>query len=202
MPMQETDKKLEAFTDTIIAQATNEANAITAELRIKQDEMIKKAEAEIAAETERGKQAAIAEIKAAQERRITAQRNQNKHAMLEFREQCAKETHGAVLQKIAEYTSTTDYLLHLKELLKSAVATLGKDAPVEVSLRAEDLRFADELLTTAPGAHLAFVEGDFALGGLRVVCPSKGQRIDMSFDTALADMVGHITELTGMDVSV
>ena len=82
------------------------------------------------------------------------------------------------------------------------VATLGTDAPAEVSLRAEDLRFADELLTTTPGAHLAFVEGDFALGGLRVVCPSKGQRIDMSFDTALADMVGHITELTGMDVSV
>ena len=53
-----------------------------------------------------------------------------------------------------------------------------------------------------PGAHLAFSEGDFVLGGLRVFSPAKGQRIDMSFDTALAEMVGHITELTGMDVSV
>lgn len=202
MPMQETDKKLEAFTDTIIAQATDEANAITTELRAKQEDLVKKAEAEIAAETDRSTKAAVAEIKAEQERRITAQRNQNKHAMLEFREQCATETYNAVLKKIGEFTSSNDYLTHLKEQLKSAVATLGEGAEAEVYLRAEDLRFADELLTTVPGAHLAFSEGDFALGGLRIFCPAKGQRIDMSFDTALGDMVGHITELTGMDVSV
>ena len=202
MPMQETDKKLEAFTDTIIAQATDEANAITAELREKQEDLVKKAETEIAAETDRNTKAAVAEIKAEQERRITAQRNQNKHAMLEFREQCATDTYNAVLKKIGEYTASNDYLSHLKQQLKSAVEALGEDAAAEVYLREEDLRFADELLASVPGAHLAFSEGDFALGGLRLYCPSKGQRIDMSFDTALGDMVGHITELTGMDVSV
>lgn len=202
MPMQETDKKLEAFTDTIIAQATDEANAITAELREKQEELVKKAEQDIAAETDRNTKAAIAEIKAEQERRITAQRNQNKHAMLEFREQCATETYHAVLKKIGEYTSSNEYLPHLKQQLKTAVAALGENADAKVFLRTEDLRFADELLTTVPGAHLAFSEGDFVLGGLRVFSPAKGQRIDMSFDTALAEMVGHITELTGMDVSV
>jgi vacuolar-type H+-ATPase subunit E/Vma4 len=200
--MQETDKKLEAFTDTIIAQATDEANAITAELREKQEDLVKKAETEIAAETDRNTKAAVAEIKAEQERRITAQRNQNKHAMLEFREQCATDTYNAVLKKIGEYTASNDYLSHLKQQLKSAVEALGEDAAAEVYLREEDLRFADELLASVPGAHLAFSEGDFALGGLRLYCPSKGQRIDMSFDTALGDMVGHITELTGMDVSV
>ena len=201
MPMQETDKKLEAFTDTIIAQATDEANAIATELRAKQNELIKKAEAEIAAETDRKEKAAVAEIRAEQERRITAQRNQNKHAMLEFREACAAETYNTVLKKIGEFTSSNDYLPHLKGLLKSAVEALGKDVSEEVSLRQEDLRFADELLTTVPDARLTFVEGDFALGGLRISCPDKGQRIDMSFDTALKDMVGHITELTGLDVS-
>ena len=201
MPMQETDKKLEAFTDTIIAQATDEANAIATELRAKQEELIKQAEAEITAEAARTENTAIAEIKAEQERRITAQRNANKHAMLEFREACATETYNAVLKKIGEFTSSNDYLPHLKGLLKSAVEALGGDAAAEVSLRQEDLRFADELLTTVPGAHLAFIEGDFALGGLRIYCPAKGQRIDMSFDTALRDMVGHITELTGLDVS-
>lgn len=200
MPIQDTEIKLEAFTDTIIARAIKEAKEITLELRSKQDELIKKAEEGIATEAERYEKAAIAEIKAAEERRISAQRNKNKHTLLEYREACAIETYKMVCGKINEFTASEDYLPHLKKLLKKAIDALGYGFSAEVYLRQEDMHFADELLSSISGVSLAFYEGDFSIGGLRVVCHTKGKRIDMSFDTALNDMIGHFSELTGLNM--
>ena len=198
MPLQDTDVKLEAFTDTIIAEAVGEAHNITLELREKQDAIIKEAEHSLALEAERYKKSSIAEIKAAEERRISAKLNSNKHTLLEFRESCAIEMHKQVQDKINEFTASEEYLPHLKELLKRAVDTLGYRYSAEVFLRPEDMKYADELLASTVGVSLAFSEEAFALGGLRVVCHSKGQRIDMSFDTSLSDMVGHFSELAGL----
>lgn len=198
MPIQDTDKKLEAFTDTIIAEAIEQANKITLELRSKQDAMIKEAENAIAAETERYEKTSIAELKAAVERKISAKLNGNKHALLEYREACAIDIHKQVQNKIREFTASDEYLPHLKKLLKRAVDTLGYGFSVEVFLRPEDMRFGDELVNSVTGVSIAVSEGAFSLGGLRVVCDSKGQRIDMSFDTSLNDMVGHFSELAGL----
>jgi len=198
MPMPDTDKKLEAFTDTIIAEAIEEAHKITMELRSKQDSMIQEAEALIAEEADRYKKVEIAEARAEQERRISAKRNADKHAILQYREFCANEMHKQVQRKICDFTASEDYLPHLKNLLQKAIDTLGYGFSVEVRLRAEDMKFADELLASTSGVSMAFTEGDFSLGGLRVVCHSKGQRLDMSFDTALGDMVGHFSELAGL----
>ena len=62
------------------------------------------------------------------------------------------------------------------------------------------MRFADELMNSASGVSLAFAEGSFALGGLSLVCLSKGRRVDMTFDSALSDMVGHFSELAGLNI--
>ena len=195
MPIQDTDKKLEAFTDTIISEAVEEAHQITIDLRNKQDELIKQAEAEIAAEAERYEKVTVAAVKAAEEIRISAKQTENKRVLLEYREACAIETYKQVQQKIGEFTACAEYLPHLKKLLKKAIDTLGYGFSAEVFLRSEDMHFADELLVSSSGVSLAFFEGDFSLGGLRVVCRSKGQRIDMSFDTALNDMIGRFSEL-------
>jgi vacuolar-type H+-ATPase subunit E/Vma4 len=198
MPLQDMDKKLEAFTGTIITEAIEEADKLALELREKQDQIIRAAEGQIAGEADKYRKAELSSIKAAQERRISAKRNADKHALLQYRERCANETHRLVREKIAGFTASDAYLPHLKKQLKKAVDTLGYGFSVEVFLRPEDMKFADELLASATGVSLAFCEGDFSLGGLRVVCPSKGQRIDLSFDTALNDMVGHVSELGGL----
>lgn len=197
MPMQDTDKKLEAFTDTIIAEAMDEAHKITFDLRAKQDAMIKDAETATVAEADRYQKSSIAEIRASQERRISAKLNSNKHTLLEYREAWANEMHKQVIGRINDFTVTDAYLPHLQELLKKAIDSLGYGLSAEVFLRPEDMQYADELLKSTSGVSLAFTEGDFSLGGLRVVCHSKGQRIDMSFDTALSDMVGHFSEIAG-----
>lgn len=198
MPMQDTDKKLEAFTDTIIAEAMDEANKITFELRARQDAMIKDAETATANDADRYQKSSIAEIRASEERRISAKLNSNKHALLEYREAWANEMYKQVIGRINDFTASDAYFPHLKELLKKAIDSLGYGLSAEVFLRPEDLQYADELLNSTSGVSLAFTEGDFSLGGLRVVCHSKGQRIDMSFDTALSDMVGHFSEIAGI----
>lgn len=200
MPIQDTEKKLEAFTDTIISAAICQADVITADLRAKQDALIKEAEASIADEAKRYEAAEIAEAKAEAERRISAKLNANKHALLEYREFCANEIYNQVQTKISEYTASEDYHQQLKKLLQEAIDTLGYGLSVEVFLRKEDMRFADELLASTSGVSIAFCEGEFSLGGIRVVCHSKGRRIDMSYDTALNDMVGHFSELAGLKV--
>lgn len=198
MPLQDMDKKLTAFTGTIITDAIEEAHNLALELREKQNEIIRAAEEQIAGEADKYRKAELSSIKAAQERRISAKRNADKRALLEYRERCANETHRLVREKIAGFAASDLYLPHLKKQLKRAVDTLGYGFSVEVFLRPEDMKFADELLASATGVSLAFCEGEFSLGGLRVVCPSKGQRIDLSFDTALNDMVGHVSELGGL----
>ncbi|MEA4894049.1 MAG: V-type ATP synthase subunit E [Oscillospiraceae bacterium] len=198
MPMQDTDKKLEAFTDTIISEAMDEANKITFELRDRQNAMIRDAETAIAAEAERYQKSSIAEIRAGQERRISAKLNNNKHTLLEYREAWANEMHKQVVCRINDFTASEAYLPHLKALLKKAIDFLGYGLSAEVFLRPEDMKYADELLKSTSGVSLAFCEGVFTLGGLRVVCHSKGQRIDMSFDTAMGDMVGHFSEIAGL----
>lgn len=200
MPIKETEKKLEEYTDSIIADAIDDSNKIVAELREKQEKLIAKAETDISAEALRYQNVKIAEIKTRENLRINAQMTENKYKLLQYRENCANEAFKEVEQKIVNFTASVDYLPHLKGLLKKAVDFLGYGFQVEVYLRPEDMHFADELRASVSDVSLAFVEGEFSLGGLRVVCPSKGQRIDLSFDTSMKDMVGHFTELSGLNL--
>lgn len=198
MPISSIEKKLETFTDTIISEAIEDAHAITLALRSRQAEIIEKAEKGIAEEAERYQRAAIAEIKAEQERKISAKLGENKFTLLEFRETCTQEIYEQVERKVIEFTDSPAYLGHLKSLLKTALATLGAAAEAEVYLRAKDMDFQIELVAAAPEARLRFFEDGFSLGGLLVVSPAKARRIDMSFDTALADMARHVSELAGL----
>lgn len=198
MPIQKLDTKLEAFTNTIISDAVADAHAITLELKNKQTEMIEKAEKQIAAEAERYEKTAVEEIRAEQERRISAKLGENKFTLLEFRETCTRQIYDQVEQKVAEFTASEDYLPHLKKLLQKAIETLGSEAEAEVFLRAEDMGLQAELASAVPGVRLHFFADGFSLGGLLVVSPAKARRIDMSFDTALSDMEGHVSELSGL----
>lgn len=198
MPILSIEKKLDAFTNTIISEAIEDAHAITLALQRRQTEIIEKAEIGIAEEAERYQRAAIAEIRAEQERKISTKLGENKFTLLEFREACTQEIYEQVERKVIEFTDSPAYLTHMKNLLKTALSTLGAAAEAEVYLRAKDMHLQAELSAAVPEAHLRFSEDGFSLGGLLVVSPSKARRIDMSFDTALADMVGHVSELAGL----
>ena len=52
-----------------------------------------------------------------------------------------------------------------------------------------------------PDLELTVLEGDFRLGGLCLYCPKKRVRADLSFDSAMSDMVGHFSEISGMEMN-
>ncbi|MEG1241897.1 MAG: V-type ATP synthase subunit E family protein [Oscillospiraceae bacterium] len=201
MPYDETDKKLEAFTAAIILEATDDSHNIALELSQRQEQLIAKAETAIAADALRYKNVKIAELRARESRRINTHMTENKRTLLQFREDCATEAFAAVRKKIADFTASDEYLPHLTALLEKAINILGYGFTAEVILRRADMRFADALHASASGVSLAFSEGSFILGGLCVSCASKGLRIDMSFDSALSDMLGHFSELTGLNAA-
>lgn len=198
MPIKDTDKKLEEFTGAIISDAIEDSKKIVLELRDKQEKLISKAETDIAAEAMRYQNVKIAEIKTRENLRVNARMTENKFALLKYREEWANKAFIEVRDKVVEFTASEEYLPHLESLLKKAIEFLGYGHLVEVSLRPEDMHFADDLIGSVTGVSIAVTEGSFSLGGLRVVCPSKGQRIDLSFDTSLNDMVGHFSELADL----
>ena len=198
--LKDTDKKLAAFSDSIIAEANEDSKRITEALQEQRDSLIKAAEAEIAEETARRTKLRINEINAREGRRVAAQMMENKRAQLQCREDCAAEAFEVAKQRIAFFTTSSEYLPHLKWLLSRAVGVLGYGFSATVYLRGEDMQYADELMKSVSGVSLAFCEGSFKLGGLSLVCRSRGRRIDMTFDSALSDMVGHFSELSGLNI--
>jgi len=198
MPIKDTDKKLEEFTGAIITDAIEDSKKIVLELRDKQEKLISKADTDIAAEAMRYQNVKIAEIKTKENLRINARMTENKFALLQYREEWANKAFIEIRDKVVEFTASDEYLPHLELLLKKAIEFLGYGFLVEVSLRPEDMHFADDLIRSVTGVSIAVTEGSFSVGGLRVVCPSKGQRLDLSFDTSLKDMVGHFSELAGL----
>ena len=59
---------------------------------------------------------------------------------------------------------------------------------------------APALAGAAGGVRLEFREGGFSLGGLVLECPERCRRIDLSFDSALEDLEGRFSELTGFSL--
>ena len=200
MPIQDTDKKLEAFTDAILTKAIEDSQGIVRELSQKEQDIISKKRAEIEAEANRYAETKISEINAREAYRVNSRMTENNRTLLQYREDCANETNAEVRVRIAQFTESNAYLPHLKKLLKKAVDVFGYGFAAEVQLRPEDMHFADELVQTVSGVSLAFKEGHFELGGLCLYCPAKGKQVDLTFDEALNDLMDHFAEITGLRI--
>lgn len=198
--MPEHKKKLDIFSDVILGEANVQAQLIIDDLTKKRDEAVAAAELRFAKEAERYRNAKIAEIKARERSRISAKIVENRRALLQYRESCANEVQELVLRRIEEFTNSSGYPEYLVSLLKKAVDYVGKGFSAEVRLRSEDLIYADMLSGSVSGVTLIFRDGYFALGGLRLVCTAIGKRVDLSFDSAMAELFSRFSELTEMHV--
>ncbi|NCC66685.1 MAG: hypothetical protein EOM14_00635 [Clostridia bacterium] len=200
MPIQNTEKKLEEFTNAILTKAIEESQGIVRELSQKELDIISKKKTEIEADANRYAQAKISEIRARESYRVNSRITENKRTLLQYREDCANETFAAVINKIRQFTQSPEYLPHLKMLLQQAVEVFGYGFSAQVQLRPEDMRFADELAKSVSGVSLAFSEGSFSLGGLKLYCQARNKLVDMTFDESLFDIMGHFAEITGLRV--
>lgn len=200
MPIQNTEKKLEEFTNAILSKAMEESQCIVRELSQKEMDIISKKKTEIEADANRYAQTKISEIRARESYRVNSRITENKRTLLQYREDCADEAFSAVIEKIRQFTESQDYLPHLKMLLQQAVEVFGYGFSAQVQLRQEDMRFADELAKSVSGVSLAFSEGSFKLGGLKLYCQARNKLVDLTFDESLFDIMGHFAEITGLRV--
>lgn len=200
MPVLDLEKKLAAFTEAMLNAAVDDSLSAMLELRQREKVLLAQAREEISEEVSRYKSKRLAEIKARESHRVTNRMTENKRVLLQLREESAKQAFDEAKEKIVRFTQSEDYLPHLKGLLQKAVETLGYGISAEVSLRPEDMKYADELLSSVRGVSLAFREGSFTLGGLCVYAPARGKQVDMSFDSAMTDMVGHFADMSGLRV--
>lgn len=194
------DAKLRGFVDSIMAESRRESEGILEDLKRRREADLAVIRRELDAEVAEYYERRSLEIKARESMRVSARAAENKRQLLQFREDCAKSVFAEVRKEIEAFTQSSEYPEHLGKLLRKAVAQLGYGFAADVHLRREDMQYSDFLLTQVSGVSLGFREGTFSMGGLRLVCPARGRRIDLSFDSALSDLVGHFSELTGMQV--
>lgn len=194
------DAKLKSFVESIMEESRTESETLLEQLEQRRTADIAAIRRELETEAAEYYERRSVEIRSRESTRISARAAENKRQLLQFREDCAKNVFNEVRKKIAAFTQSGEYPEHLGTLLRKAVDQLGYGFAAEVRLRREDMKHADYLLTQVSGVSLGFREDSFELGGLRLVCPARGRRIDLSFDSALSDLVGHFSELTGMQM--
>jgi vacuolar-type H+-ATPase subunit E/Vma4 len=199
MPDQE--EKLHAFTQTALREANRDAHRIKEELKAEHDRAIASVHAQYKAEISRWREARAAEARSAEMRRVNSVIAENRRAMLDYRESCAKDVFDALPERIRVFTESAEYPSHMRRLLRRAHDAIGGSDPMELYLREADMGLADALRGALPDAEITVLEGNFRLGGLCLYCPKKHVRADLSFDSAIADMVGHFSELSGMEMN-
>jgi len=192
--------KLDTFVKTILNESTGDIDEIRREMERKFNIALSEARTSVTAEALRYKEAKISEIRAREGRRVNTRMTDNKKALLRFREDCAREVFNEVRSRIIAYTETPEYFDYFRTNIPLALNKLLHGYSARVFLRAEDMKFADDILALARGVTMTVDKGYFHIGGFHMVCPSRGMRIDMSFDTALKGFAGHFAEMSGMQV--
>ncbi|MEG1633638.1 MAG: V-type ATP synthase subunit E family protein [Oscillospiraceae bacterium] len=198
--MLEDTNKLNAFTASVLDAARAEALAIETETRAAEERELAQLDAAAALEAARLETLAAASAKAAADKRIIAARLAERRTVLEFRERCADEIFADVKRRLLEYCDSAEYPPALAALLKRAAAAVPGARDVSVYLRSRDMEYAPALSAAAPELCLEFLVGDIALGGLILLCPSAGRRVDLTFDSALADLYGRFSDISGFNV--
>jgi vacuolar-type H+-ATPase subunit E/Vma4 len=198
--MTEIDKKLNDFTGAILRQSELESEQILAEVEKKYQDTVAAAEEEIKEELQRRTRRRLGEIKAVESKRVSARMMENRRKLFTLRNDHSAQILAEVREMVEKYVSSPEYPETLKSLLQKGLGALGKGSVATVLLRKEDMVYAQALGEAANSSSLSFDEGDITLGGLIVTCPSKSVNIDMTFDSALLDLDGHIAEMFGLDI--
>ena len=191
-------EKLDLFNKTVLNEAMVDSRRVTGQFEKAVETATKQAEAGVAAEVLKYETAKRAEITARERRRVRSERNDRHHKLLEFREKCATETYNTVTEYLEEFTLTDRYPDYLVRILTDAAKRLPDNAQAEIFLRPEDMYLSARLQDKVPGINMSFGEGTFSLGGMQLSAPGLKLRIDMSFDSAMSDIIGHFSELSGM----
>ncbi len=198
--MSDIEKKLNDFTGAILRQSELDSERILAQVQKKYEDSVSAADAEIKEELQRRTRRKLSEIRAEQSKRVSARMMENRRRLFALRNEQSAQILREVREKVEEFVKSEDYPKTLVSLLHKGMEALGRGSVATVVLRPEDMVYAKMLGESIQRSSLSFDTGDFILGGMIVSCPSKSVNIDMTFDTALLELDGHIAERFGLDI--
>lgn len=206
--MPEQTRKLIHFTDTVLQEATTEAERTLDALEAQKTAALAYADRQAKQEALRSIRAESARIHTEAGREISRHLMDCKREVYLRRSQIAAEVFQQVEARLAAFTASPDYPVRLEEQLSQAVdhmaqalARLDLTAGVTVYLRPEDMGFSQRLARAIEPTRAVFQTGTFSLGGFIADCPELGQRLDASYDTALAELTGRFAELFGLSLA-
>lgn len=194
------ERKVQYFLENIRVRSQKELEQLDLSLAAVQKEAREEGAAAAEEKVARYKDQVLAELRNINQVELDARQTENRRKLLEQRQAWANETAAKVTAMVRDYTAGPEYPGRLAALLASALDALGRDGPVTVYLRREDMSLADGLKRSAKGVSLSFEEGEFGLGGLIAASPASGRRADLSFDTALDAAQDRFGELAGLEL--
>ncbi len=192
------EEKLNYFLEDIRVRSQQEIDRLTEEAAARQAEAREEAGTQAEEEAARYRERALAQLRNVGQVQTDARRAEDRRRLLEQRQAWAEETAALAEEKVRAFTAGPEYPRRLEELLRQALDALGRDGPVTVYLRREDMPLAEGLKKRERIAELSFREGEFGLGGLIAVSAKTDRRADMSFDTALEAARDRFSELAGL----
>lgn len=196
----ELQERLENLTRAILDESEAVTEKILEDVKQKHAAARKASIEALKEEVVQYKKAKISEMRSAQSRRLSQTMVENRRELFKLRQEYSDKVFELLHESLTAYTASPKYLDKLKQYLNRALIEIGSGEKLVVLLRKADMKYSDELKSSAEGFDLEFEEGSFEEGGLMVSCHAKSLSIDMTYDTELRDLGGHFAEMFGLEL--
>ena len=194
------EETLKTFLESISQRAGEEIRALKADAAAQREEALADFSREAAQRAADSRRRGITEAESAGAHRVAAREAEYRRELLEYRQNCARETMERVLEKVKAYTALPEYPERLLALAEKGLAALGAPQKAELYLRREDMTHGEYIRLRLKDTDITVREGDIFLGGVVLADPEKGLRADLSFDTAMADAEERFGEVSGLEI--
>jgi vacuolar-type H+-ATPase subunit E/Vma4 len=196
------ERTVQCFLAAIEAQSQEEVQALEDSVAAQNQEKEQAVRRKAQEQGELARLSGVAQVQNAGMLTVSARRAGNKRKLLACRLACEKQAVAELTERVRAYVEGPEYPARLAELLDKGLKALDAgNGPAVVYLRREDMAQAETLRKKQKGVSLTVQEGDFALGGLMVALPGRGQRADLTFDTGLRQAQERFGEIAGLEIS-
>lgn len=180
------EERFQMIQQSVMAEASAEAQKLLDQAREYKDNAMKKAEDEVLQELYGKIQDEVAEIRTSSTQSVSKKETQERQNLLLRREEITKAVFDQVRRRLLDFTKTPAYTDLMVELSKE----LGTRCPMEgtvVMLRRDDYHLASRLGDYFGKNCRILADESIRIGGLKVMNQSSGIFMDETLDSRLED---------------
>lgn len=180
------DAEIKKIISKIKEDAEREAEKIKEEARKKEEEILKKAEAEAKSKSDEILNQGKKEAELEKQRILANAKLQAKKIKLDVKEKIIEKSFSLAEEKLKEVVSSEEYEKILKDLIREAISTLGRE-DLEVLCRKEDEKVVKKIIKDLSGVELA-KDNISTIGGVIVRSKDRQVQVDNTFEARLTRM--------------